>query len=129
MDQPAEKPDVRRVCGGAEFLHCRLQWRRKWQPTAVFLPGESHGQRSLVGYIHGVARVGHDLATSLLLLGCSAQSGRLKGAHSIRSFRISLGPVGLSPSTPLCKEEVSWERPGGVTQLQLLRAEITALSG
>ena len=25
-------------------------WRRKWQPTPVFLPGESHGQRSLVGY-------------------------------------------------------------------------------
>ena len=23
-------------------------WRRKWQPTPVFLPGESHGQRSLV---------------------------------------------------------------------------------
>ena len=28
------------------FMH----WRRKWQPTPVFLPGESHGQRSLVGY-------------------------------------------------------------------------------
>ena len=25
-------------------------WRRKWQPTLVFLPGESHGRRSLVGY-------------------------------------------------------------------------------
>ena len=25
-------------------------WRIKWQPTPVFLPGESHGQRSLVGY-------------------------------------------------------------------------------
>ena len=25
-------------------------WRRKWQPTPVFLPGESHGQRILVGY-------------------------------------------------------------------------------
>ena len=25
-------------------------WRRKWQPTPIFLPGESHGQRSLVGY-------------------------------------------------------------------------------
>ena len=25
-------------------------WRREWQPTPVFLPGESHGQRSLVGY-------------------------------------------------------------------------------
>jgi len=27
----------------------RFPWRRKWQPTPVFLPGESHGQRSLVG--------------------------------------------------------------------------------
>ena len=25
-------------------------WRRKWQPTPVFLLGESHGQKSLVGY-------------------------------------------------------------------------------
>ena len=25
-------------------------WRRKWQPTPVLLPGESHGGRSLVGY-------------------------------------------------------------------------------
>ena len=25
-------------------------WRRAWQPTPVFLPGESHGQRSLAGY-------------------------------------------------------------------------------
>ena len=25
-------------------------WRRKWQPTPVFLPGESHGQRSLADY-------------------------------------------------------------------------------
>ena len=28
----------------------KIPWRRKWQPTLVFLPGESHGQRSLVGY-------------------------------------------------------------------------------
>ena len=27
-----------------------IPWRRKWQPTPVFLPGESHGQRSLEGY-------------------------------------------------------------------------------
>ena len=25
-------------------------WQRKWQPTPVFLPGKSHGQRSLAGY-------------------------------------------------------------------------------
>ena len=28
----------------------RFPWRRKWQPTPVFLPGESHGQRNLAGY-------------------------------------------------------------------------------
>ena len=36
-------------------------WRRKWQPTLVFLPRESHGQRSLAGYSPGRSqRVGHD---------------------------------------------------------------------
>ena len=29
----------------------KIPWRTKWQPTPVFLPGESHGQRSLAGYI------------------------------------------------------------------------------
>ena len=28
----------------------KIPWRKKWQPTAVFLPGEFHGQRNLVGY-------------------------------------------------------------------------------
>ena len=28
----------------------KIPWRRAWQPTPVLLPGESHGQRSLVGY-------------------------------------------------------------------------------
>ena len=28
----------------------KIPWRRAWQPIPVFLPGESHGQRSLVGY-------------------------------------------------------------------------------
>ena len=35
-----------------EFNPCvrKIPWRRKWQPTAVCLPGEAHGQRSLAGY-------------------------------------------------------------------------------
>ena len=33
--------DVRDAC---------FSWRRAWQPTPGFLPGESHGQRILVGY-------------------------------------------------------------------------------
>ena len=28
----------------------KIPWRRAWQPTPVFLPGELHGQRSQVGY-------------------------------------------------------------------------------
>ena len=34
----------------------KIPWRRKWQPTPVFLPGESHGQRSLAGCSRGVAK-------------------------------------------------------------------------
>ena len=43
----------------------KISWRRKWQSTPVFLPGKSHGQRSLVGYSPwGCKRVGHDWATN-----------------------------------------------------------------
>ena len=33
-------------------LRClgKIPWRRAWQPTPVFLPGESHGQRNLTDY-------------------------------------------------------------------------------
>ena len=34
----------------------KIPWRKGWLPTPVFLPGEFHGQRSLVGYVHGVAK-------------------------------------------------------------------------
>ena len=57
---------VKKIC-----LQCRrpgfdswvrkMPWRRKWQPTPVFLPGESHGQRSLAGCSPG----GHKSQTRL----------------------------------------------------------------
>ena len=28
----------------------KIPWRTAWKPTPIFLPGESHGQRSLAGY-------------------------------------------------------------------------------
>ena len=34
----------------------KIPWKREWLPTPVFLPGESHGQRSLVGYSQRVAK-------------------------------------------------------------------------
>ena len=39
----------------------KIPWRRKWQPTPVFLPGKSHGQRSLGGQ-SGSQRVRHNWA-------------------------------------------------------------------
>ena len=42
---PADAGDIREL-GSILGIH----WRRAWHSTPVFLPGESHGQRSLVGY-------------------------------------------------------------------------------
>ena len=36
-------------CGFYPWVE-KIPWRRKWQPNPVFLPGKSHGQRSLAGY-------------------------------------------------------------------------------
>ena len=33
----------------SDFIFTFMHWRRKWQPTPVFLPGESQGRGSLVG--------------------------------------------------------------------------------
>ena len=59
---------------GLPYLQCRrpgsdpwvgkIPWRRAWQPTPVFLPGESHGQRSLTGCRPWASqRVRHEWAT------------------------------------------------------------------
>ena len=40
-----ESDTTERLLSLLTFMH----WRRKWQPTPGFLPGESQGQRSLVG--------------------------------------------------------------------------------
>ena len=54
--------------------------RKKWQPTPVFLPGKSQGQRSLVGYSSwGHQRVGHNLATK-------QEHRELIGQPSLRTF-------------------------------------------
>ena len=45
---PANAGDLKR-CKFNPWVR-KILWRRAWQPTPIFLPGESHGQRSLVGY-------------------------------------------------------------------------------
>ena len=43
----------------------KIPWRRKWQPTPVFLPGKFHGHRSLTGYSPYGRRVRHDEAHTM----------------------------------------------------------------
>ena len=52
LESPMEEPGGLQSMGSLKvglsnftFMH----WRRKWQPTLVFLPGESQGQGSLLG--------------------------------------------------------------------------------
>ena len=53
------------ACRGFDHWVRKIPWRGGWQPTPVFLPGKSHGQRSLAGYSlkgHRVGRNWSDLA-------------------------------------------------------------------
>ena len=50
-----------RRCGFNPWVG-KIPWRRKWQPTPVFSPGESHGQKSLGGYSPWGCKAGHDCA-------------------------------------------------------------------
>ena len=57
-------------------------WRMKWQPTPVFLPGETHGQRNLTGY----SAWGH------------TEAGTAEHAHSTMLSALSYSVVSTLPS-------------------------------
>ena len=58
-----------------------LHWRRKWQPTPVFLPGESQGRESLVAAVYGVTQS----RTWLKWLSSSISSSQRIGASASTS--------------------------------------------
>ena len=65
------------------FMH----WRRKWQPTPVFLPGESQGPGSLMGCHLWGCRVGHDwsnLAAANVLATAIKQEKEMKSIQNGR---------------------------------------------
>ena len=73
-------------------------WRRAWQPTPVFLPGESHGQRSLAGYgLEGLkeSQDWSDLAHMYTSLG--ATHSDLPGTFLVLKTK---APPPLSPFSP-----------------------------
>ena len=57
--EPACQCRRRKRCGFSSWVE-KIPWRRTQKSTPVFLPGESHGPRSLVGYSPWSCRVEHD---------------------------------------------------------------------
>ena len=54
QDFPGDSDSKESACSAGESRYNpwvrKIPWRREWLPTPAFLPGKSHGQRSLVGY-------------------------------------------------------------------------------
>ena len=51
---PVDEGDINR--GRFDPWVRKIPWRRVWQPTPIFLPGKSHGQRRLADYSHGISK-------------------------------------------------------------------------
>ena len=71
---------IHRNCRRCRFNPCvrKIPWKRTWQPTPVFFPGKSHGQKGPVGYSpRGRKRVGHDVAAKQ-----QQNYAPYRGAHS-----------------------------------------------
>ena len=49
MEEPGRLQSIGSLGVGHDFIFTFRFWRRKWQPTPLFLPGESQGQDSRVG--------------------------------------------------------------------------------
>ena len=85
----------------------KILWRKTWQPTPVFFPRESHGQRNLLGYSPCCCRVGHDWSDSAhkykteslrctpetnttLLINCVQYKIKIKNTNSCSCGQVSL---------------------------------------
>ena len=62
-----KNPPVNATVSALDPCIGKIPWRREWQPTPVFMPGKSHGQRIVDcrwATVHGIAKKAeHDLAT------------------------------------------------------------------
>ena len=81
-----------RRCGFDPWVR-QIPWSRKWQPTPVFLPGKSHGWRSLVGYNPW----GHR-ELDMTEHAHTHTGSRLLSSEKIRFFRVSCP----------CAHDLSW---------------------
>ena len=63
-------------------------WRRQWHPTPVLLPGKSHGWRSLVAAVHGVARSWTRLSDFTFTFHSHALEKEIASHSSVLAWRI-----------------------------------------
>ena len=90
----------------------KIPFRRKWQPTAIFLPGESHGQRSLVGYSLQGCKVRHNSATNTFTFLQDPTSTRKKEREQVDPYRpLTSAPLGLSAPELLVSSLLGWHHP------------------
>ena len=97
----------------------KIPWRRARQPTPVFLPGKSHGQRSLAGYSPWCCkRVGDDLVTEQQQVNRgkhvfgSRETGGGGGAGGGGDHQPTLPPTACKAATPRFTLEcvcIHWE--------------------
>ena len=73
----------------------KILWRRKRQPTPVFLPGKSHGQSSLVGYSSGGGHKESDTTEYILLVKYIYAAAA--AAKSLQSCPTLCDPIDGSP--------------------------------
>ena len=73
----------------------KIPWRRKWQPTPVFLPGQSQGQRNLVSYSPWCQkRVGHNLVTKQQQQNNPSSTLQCDGGQSALPLETPISPPG-----------------------------------
>ena len=79
-----------------------IPWRRAWQPTLVFLPGKSHGQRSLAGCSPLVSQ------SLTWLKKLSTQTNVIQGSFSIFNRIWILEKIGVGKSMIYQHKWISW---------------------
>ena len=86
-----------------------INWNRQWQPTPVLLPGESHGQRSLVSLVHGVAESQTRLNDLTFTFHFHSLEKEMATHSSILAWRIpGKGEPGGLPSVGLHRVGHDW---------------------
>ena len=79
-----------------------MSWRRQWHPTAVLLPGKSHGQRSLLAAVHGVMKSWTQLSDFTFTFHFHALEKEMATHSSVLAWRIpGTGKPGGLPSMGL----------------------------